>query len=124
MKIKDTITIKDDYILVEPREAEFYEIWVAMGRLLKLPEYPDKNVIWIFNPGPLKVTYDELYEIKDFLTANYPANTMPHKKTAIVVNTGLHEAMATEYARIAEGLPVEFKVFSDLAAAEKWIAAK
>ena len=121
MKMTDTITIKDDYILVEPREAEFWEIWETLGRLFQMPEYPDKDVIWFFNPGPLKIAYDELYKIKDFLKENYPENAKPHKKVAIVVSTGLHAAMATEYTRIVEGLPVEFKVFSDLDAAEKWI---
>lgn len=120
----DTITVKDHYILVEPREAEFYEIWETLGQLLQMPEYPKKDVIWLFRPGPLKIAYDDLYRIKDFLKENYPENAKPDKKVAMVIPTGLGTAMATEYTKIVENLPVEFKIFPDLAAAEKWITQK
>jgi hypothetical protein len=120
----DTITMKDDYILVTPREAEFWEIWETLARLFQMPEYADKNVIWIFNPGPLNIAYDELYKIKDFLKENFPETAKPDKRTAIVVSTGLHTAMATEYIRLAEDLPVELRVFSEFRAAEKWITGK
>ena len=59
--------------------------------------------------------------IKDFLKENFPEHAKPSKKTAIVVSTGLHAAMATEYCKMVDGLPVEFKIFSDLTAAERWM---
>ncbi len=115
------ITIKEDYILIEPLEPEFWEVYLSLGKLLKMPEYRYKNVIWKFNEGPLRITYDDLYRIKGLLEENYPENVKLNKKAALVVAGGLHAAMATEYTKIAADFPVEFKVFSDLAAAEKWI---
>ncbi len=115
------ITIKEDYILIEPLEPEFWEVYLSLGKLLKMPEYRYKNVIWNFNEGPLRITYDDLYRIKGLLEENYPENVKLNKKAALVVAGGLHAAMATEYTKIAADFPVEFKVFSDLAAAEKWI---
>jgi hypothetical protein len=115
------ITETNEYILAEPNEAEYWEILETFGKLFNMPEYPDKNVIWIFREGPLKTTYNDLYKIKNFLQKNYPENAKSERKVAIVVETGLFAAMAEEYAKIIEGLPVEFKIFSDLKSAEDWI---
>ena len=118
------ITIKEHYILIEPREVEYWDIWESLGRLFGMPEWPYKDVIWNFNEGPLWVTYDDLYKIKEFIIENYPKDFKPNKKVGIVAPTGLYEAMATEYTKIVSDLPVKFKVFSDLDAAEKWIIKK
>ena len=115
------ITTKKDYILVESIEPEFWEIWESLAKLLNMPEYPDKNVIWLFNEGPLKITYDDLYKIKDLLNENFPENSRPDKKLALVVTGGLHQAMATEYSKMLADFPVASKVFSDFDAAEEWI---
>ena len=115
------ITDKKDYILVEPQENEYWEIWEAIGRLLKMPEYPDKNDIWIFHEGPLDLVYDDLYKLRDFIKENYPQNTT-RSKTALVVESGLQKAMAESFAQIAIDLPYEIKVFSDIQSAEDWIA--
>ena len=122
--MKPKITIKDDHILVEPLEAEFWEIWESLGRLFKMPEFPHKNVIWNFDAGPLKISYEELYKIRDFIKQNEPQDIKPDKKVAIVAPTGLYAAMATEYKKIAEDFPIKIKVFADLDAAEKWISKK
>ena len=115
------ITIKEDYVLIEPREAEFWEIVESLGRLFKIPEFPYKDVIWNFDAGQLKIAYEELYKIKDFIKENEPEKIKPDKKIAIVAPTGLYAAMATEYAKIVEEFPIEIKVFPDLDAAEEWI---
>lgn len=115
------IIVKEGYIRVEPRPPVFWEIWECLARLLKMPEYPQKNVIWLFDDGPLKLAYDDLYRITDFLKENFPEKVMPDKKAAFVVPTGLGKAMATEYTKLVKDLPVEFKTFHDLDSAEKWI---
>ena len=115
------ITIMEDYVLIEPREAEFWEIVESLGRLFKIPEFPYKDVIWNFDAGHLKIAYEELYKIKDFIKENEPEKIKPDKKIAIVAPTGLYAAMATEYAKIVEEFPIEIKVFPDLDAAEEWI---
>jgi hypothetical protein len=58
------LTIKKEYILVEPQQNEYWEIWEAVGRLIKMPEYPDKNVIWRFSEGPVQISYEDLYKIR------------------------------------------------------------
>ncbi len=115
------ITDKKDYILVELREPGYWEIWESLGKRFQMSKEGDKNAIWLIHDGPLKTTYDDLYKIKNFLKENFPENAKPDKKVAIVASTGLLTAMATEYTRMAADLPVEYKVFSDLDAAEEWI---
>ncbi len=116
-----SITIKEDYILIEPREAEYWDIWESLVRLFGMQEWTYKDVIWNFNEGPHWITYNDLYKIKEFIIENYPKDIKPGKKVAIVASKGLLKAMATEYTKIASGFLVEFKVFSDLADAVKWI---
>ena len=118
------ITVKQDYILVEHQESEFWGILRTQARLFQMPEYPHKNVIWVFCKGPLKTTYDELYKLKDSVNNKLPDNFNPDRKAAIVVETGLFTAMAKEYTKIGADLPGEFKVFSDLSAAKDWIFEK
>ena len=116
------ITVKQDYILLEPQEAEFWEILESLGTLFKLPEFPHKHTIWNFSVGPLKISYDDLYKLRDFIKKNEPKEIKPNKKIAIVAPTGLYSALATEYSKIVEEFPIEIRVFRDLATAEEWIA--
>ncbi len=115
------ITNKKDHILIEPSDADYWEIWETLGRLLKMPEYLEKSAIWIFCEGPVKTTYDDLYRLKDFIKQNYPEKAKPDRKIAIVVESGLFKAMAKEYTEISGGPSIEFKIFSDLKSAEDWI---
>ena len=114
------ITAKEEYLLVEPL-TEFWEILEALARLLKMPEYLQKNVIWIFGDGPIKIGYDDLYRLNDFLKENFPEKARPNKKAALVVPSGLGRALATEYTNMVKSIPVEFETFHDLNSAEKWI---
>lgn len=118
------ITIKKDYILVEPQVYELQEIIGCIARLFNMPENQEKNVIWLFKEGPLKITYDDLYKIKDFVKENLPENEKPDKKTAVILQSGFLSAMAKIFSIIGENLPLNYKVFSDLAAAEDWIIDK
>ena len=60
-----TETDQKDYIIVKPQEAEYWEILVTFGNLLKTADYPNKNIIWDFRNLSLKTTYEDLYKIKD-----------------------------------------------------------
>ena len=118
------ITIKKDYILVEPRVYEFQEIIGCIARLFSMPENREKNVIWLFEEGPLNITYDELYDIKNFVKENLPENEKPGKKTAVVIESGFLSAMAKIFSEISKNLHLNYKVFSDLTTAEEWIIDK
>ena len=52
---------------------------------------------------------------------NYPEKTKQENKIALVAKAGLLGSLAESYAKIAEPLPLEIGVFSDLQAAEDWI---
>ena len=114
------ITIKEDYILVEPKVNDYWEIWEAVGRLLNISEYPDQNDIWVFHEGPINLVYDDLYKLRDFIKEYYPENAA-RSKTAMVVASGLHASLAEAFAQIAKDLPYEIKVFSDIKSAKDWI---
>ena len=115
------ITIKEAYILVEPQSTEYWELMEALGRLFKMPEYLEKNTIWLSPDDRLRVSYEDLYKIRDVIAKFYPKSTKQNNKTAIVVKTGLQDSVADSYAKIIEGLPFEAGVFFDLQSAEDWI---
>ena len=118
------VTAKADHILVEPLEAEFWEILETFGNLVKTADYPDKNVIWDFTNCRLKTNYDEIYKIKEFVRKKYPENAKSGRKVAIVAEGGLNAAMVKEYIKLAKDLPPEFNFFPDLSSAEEWITKK
>lgn len=121
LKMAPRLTIKKDYILFEPQANAYWEIWEAIGRLLKMPEYLDKNVIWVFHESPINLVYDDLYKLRDFIQDNYP-DKATRSKTAMVVVSGLHTGIAESFAQIAKDLPWEIRVFSNIRSAEEWIA--
>ena len=115
------ITNNKDYILVEPTEGiDYWDIWEGFARMLIMPEYLVKNDIWVFHEGPMKLSYGDLYKIRDFIKKHYPKNTT-RNKTAIVVETGLQKGLAEVFTDIVEDLPYEMKVFSDIQSAEHWV---
>jgi len=115
------ITIKPDYILVEPKKgSDFIEIRKGIARLYYVKEIPKKNRIWVFREGPQNLTTDDLLRLKDIIKQNYPGDSGTNK-TALVVGPGAESAMAEAFAEIVNDLPQAFKVFSTLADAEKWV---
>lgn len=115
------ITIKEEYILVEPREGtDFWEIQRGIARLLYVDEIPDKNRIWVFREGPANISYEDLRKLKDLVKENYPKEGRINK-TALVVESGMQSSLAETFTQIARDLPQQFKVFSTLAEAEDWV---
>jgi hypothetical protein len=69
------ITIKKDYILVEPKEGfDFREIQQGVARLFYVEGIPEQNRIWVFREGPENLSYDDLQKLKDVIKENYPEN--------------------------------------------------
>ena len=115
------ITIKEDYILVEPEAGvDFREIQKGVARLFYVKEIPDQNRIWLFREGPQNLTYDDLPKLKDIIKEYYPEDSQIHK-TALVVESGAQSGLAEAFTKIAEELPQTFRVFASLADAEAWI---
>jgi hypothetical protein len=116
-----SIINNDDHILVESAAGmNFWDIMEGISKLFSMPEFKEKNDIWLFRDGQLKIMYSDLYSIKDLVEKVYPADSKG-KKTAIVAHTGVQHGLATLYSDLARDLPREKKVFSDLKSATDWI---
>ena len=115
------ITIKKDYVLLEPKEGtDYWEIKRGVARLFYVPEIPDKNRIWVFREGPEKFSYDDLHHLRDIIKENYP-NDHKINKTAIFIESEFQSSMAESFRQVAKDLPFEIRVFSDFQAAEDWV---
>ena len=115
------ITIKKDYILIEPKEGTILrEIRRGVARLFYVEGIPEQNRIWVFREGPENLAYDDLKKLKGIIKENYPADARINK-TAIVVESKLQTSLAESFTKIAMDLPQQFKVFSNLADAEQWV---
>lgn len=115
------ITLKADYILIEPKEGiDFREIKQGIARLFYVKELPEQNRIWLFRQGPQNLSHADLHKLKDIIKENYPKDSRIYK-TALVVESGAQSDLAEAFAKIAAGLPQTFKVFSNLADAEQWV---
>jgi hypothetical protein len=120
-KMSPKITIKEDYILVEPKEGiDLREIQQGVARLFYVKGIPRQNRIWLFREGPQNLSLDDLPGLRDIIEENYPKDARINK-TAIVVESGTQSDLATAFTKIAENLPQQFKVFSNLADAEAWV---
>ena len=115
------ITTRENYILVEPSKGvDFLEILAGISKLLSMPEFKDRNDIWVFREGKMDIAYSDLFKIREYVKINIPKYSK-EKKTAIVVETGMQRSLAELYAKIEEDLPHVIKVFTDLKSAEEWI---
>ena len=120
-KMSPKITIKENYILVEPKNGtDFREIQQGVARLFYVEGIPEQNRIWVFREGPQNLSLDDLPKLRDVIKENYPEGARINK-TAIVVESESQSSMAEAFTKIAEDLPQQFKVFSNLADAEAWV---
>ena len=118
------ITIKKDYILIEPKKGTDYsEIQRGVARLFYVNEIPEKNRIWVFREGPENFSYDDLHKLRDIIRENYP-NDHKINKTAIVIESEFQSSMAESFKQVAKDLPFEIRIFSDIQAAEDWVKCK
>ena len=115
------ITIKEGYILIEPKEGiDFREIQRGVARLFYVEGIPEQNRIWIFREGPGNLSFDDLNRLKIIIKEYYPVDASI-RKTAIVVESDRQASLAESFIKIAEDLPQTIKVFSNLADAEAWV---
>jgi hypothetical protein len=119
--VSPKITIKKDYILIEPKEGtDFREIQRGVARLFYVEGIPRQNRIWLFREGRKNLSHDDLYKLKDIIKENYPADAKIDK-TALVVESSVQISLAEAFTKLAVDLPQTFKVFSNLADAEDWV---
>lgn len=115
------ITIKKDYILIEPKVGfDFREIQQGLARLFYVKGIPEQNRIWLFREGPGNLSPDDLNRLINTIKEYYPADASI-RKTAIVVESDRQASLAESFIKIAKDLPQMFEVFSNLADAEEWV---
>ena len=118
------ITIKKDHILIEPQKGiNFREIQQGLARLFYVKGIPEQNRVWVFRKGSENtenISQDDIYKLKEMIKEHYPQNARINK-TAIVVESGLQVSLAELFIKITEDLPQQFKIFINLADAEKWV---
>ena len=115
------ITNKDDYILVETAKGmDSQEIIEGISKLFSMPEFKDKNDLWVFRSGKVKMMHADLDNIIEFAEKLYPSDSKA-TKTAIVAYSAVQHSLAVLYADIGKNLPREIRPFSDLKSAEAWI---
>ena len=115
------ITIKKNYILIEPAEGiDFRDIQQGIARLFYVEGIPEQNRIWVFREGRINISQDKMYRLKEIIKENYPRNARINK-TAIVVESDRQTSLAELFAEIAADLPQKFKVFSNISDAEDWV---
>jgi hypothetical protein len=102
---------------------DYREIFFALTRLLSMPEFRDKNDIWVFREGKMDIAYSDLFKIREFVENNFPKG-VKERKTAIVTETGMQKSLAEMYAKLEERVRHQISVFSDFKAAEDWIIKK
>ena len=115
------ITIKKDYILIEPKAGiDLREIQQGVARLFYVKEIPEQNRIWVFREGPENLSYDDLPKLKEIIKLNIPKDSKINK-TALVVKPGTQTDLAEAFTKIAEDLQQTIKIFTRLADAEEWV---
>ena len=115
------ITNSDDYILAEYSTGmDYWEIMDGISKLFSIPEFKDKNDIWVFRDGQMRMLYTDLHNIKNSVEQLHPKESKANK-TAILTETGLQHSLATLYSDIGKDLPREIRVFSDLNSAKDWV---
>jgi len=114
------ILIESNFILLKPpRELEFCNILMSIAMLFSIPEFKEKNDIWLLREGYSNILYSELEKIK-YIAKKYHPKSNIRRKTAVVVNDDIQKSIAVLYADIGEDLPREIKIFQDLKSAKQW----
>jgi len=111
----------NDYILIESSTGmDYREIMEGIPKLISMPEFINKNDIWVFRSGQIKMSYTDLCTIKNLVEGICPKNSKGNK-TAIVAENGLQQSLGTLFSDIGKDLKREIRVFPDLKSAKDWI---
>ena len=71
------ILIESNFILLKPpRELEFCNILMSIAILFSIPEFQEKNDIWLLREGHSNIIYCDLNQIKDIVEIYYPKNAI------------------------------------------------
>lgn len=122
IKMSVKLTNNIDFILVELLTGmDYWEIIEGMAKLFSMPEFKNKNDIWVFASDQIKMAHTDLYKIKSLIKKNCPKD-FKATKTAIVVKNDFQQTYAILYSDICKDWQHEIRVFTELESAKDWIA--
>ena len=111
----------NDYIIIQSSAGiDYYEIIEGISKLVSLPEFKNKNDIWLFESGAVNIGYYDLNKIKILVEKICPK--VPKKnRTALVVKNGFQQSVCTLYSDICKDFNRKIRVFTELEYAIKWV---
>lgn len=115
------IIIESNFILLKPpRELELGNILMSIAMLFTIPEFQEKNDIWLLREGQSNILYSDLDKIKYIAEIYHPKSDI-RRKTAIVVNDDIQLSLAVLYSDMGIDLPREISIFRELKSAKQWV---
>lgn len=67
------ISIEENYIsLKPPKVMNLWNILTSIALLFSIPEFENKNDIWLLPDGPIDILFSDLEKIKCVAEKNYP----------------------------------------------------
>ncbi len=93
----------------------------AAAEVLQDPEYTVKNTMWLFSEAKLGLDIADLKELAGIFSLYKPEVKEFANKSAIVLSGRLLTAMGEIFVTMTKLLPVRYKVFNDIKAAEAFL---
>lgn len=113
------IAIREDYILVEPREFSYYEI-IRLFHRLTAETYRTRPHIWVFGPDLNGFSIGDIPLLSRDVAAHLPRGLDGHR-SALVARSAFHRAILESYIAQATDQPVAYRTFASLEDAEAWV---
>lgn len=102
-------------------EVNDWQICQAIRTITTHQDYRHKNDLWHFDRCTSRLTHDVFTRLIDTILDGQPESA-GRRKTALVTESGFHNAIAELFVEYATQLPQIIRVFTGLDEAESWIA--
>jgi hypothetical protein len=99
------------------------ELVYAIKAVAALPEYPEKNDMWVFDGCMFNFSHSKMSSLIQIIGSVYPPSPS-RTKTALLTNSELHYAFCKIFCEEAESLPYSIRVFTQRSEAEAWLNEK
>ncbi len=93
----------------------------AISEVMQHPDYVQKNTFWDCRSGSMGLTIGDLNEIVGILKSYKPKEKIIGNKSAIVVPGEMNKAMMEIFVTMSKWFPINFKIFTDIDKAIKFV---
>jgi hypothetical protein len=100
-----------------------HELVYAVKAVAALPEYPEKNDIWVFDGCTFNFSHSKISSLIQIIDSVYPPSPS-RTKTALLTDSELHYAFFKIVCEEAESLPYSMRAFTQLSEADAWLNEK